>query len=86
MTCAVALLCGSALAAFPSASAHECADHDPAKCNSGTCVEGEDHEHTDYNDDQEDGYCKTTAEEGSCKYYGQTHPRVVCELLKNQRV
>lgn len=84
----LALLMVLAGLAVPSAAAHACAHHDPKACDAGNCPKGEDHHHIDYNDDQEDYECRSTAADkspDSCSYYGIEHPPRVCRLLEGNQ-
>lgn len=71
------------LASVPGGQAHTCQSHDPTECNAGQCVEGENHEHTDFNEDQEDSYCKSERDPYECKFFGRYWPEETCKLLKD---
>lgn len=81
---AIVFVGAAVLPMAPLASAHTCADH--YTCPSDGCIEGENHDHTDYNSEPvEDGRCKSSAappeDPNSCDYYGLHHPPTVCKLL-----
>ena len=80
---ALALLGALLLTFVPAASAHECAAHEG--CDASDCPDGENHAHTDYNDDTEDEYCKSSADagDGTCRYPVEDVklPPAVCEIL-----
>lgn len=82
----VALLMTTSVLALPTSVAHKCANHEPAACNAGDCPDGEYHDHTDYNEDEEDYHCSSEARPpgphpDSCHYYNLHHPPTVCRLL-----
>lgn len=67
--------------AAPTASAHLCADH--YDCDAGGCTDGENHEHTDYNDDTEDGHCKSVEGPKDCKFLGRKFTGKECKVLRD---
>lgn len=81
-----ALLLVTSMLVLPSAQAHKCANHEPTACNAADCPEGEYHDHTDYNENEEDYHCSSQARPpgkhpDSCEYYTLHHPPTVCRLL-----
>lgn len=74
----------SGLTMAPGAAAHDCADHE--NCDAGGCVDGEDHHHTDYNADTEDGVCESKAPPNSCKFLGKSFAGKECTLIRDGKV
>lgn len=69
----------------PTAAAHTCRDH--FTCDSSSCVNGENHDHTDLNDPpHEDTNCTSKASDDpdNCEFLGQTWPPLVCKLVGDE--
>lgn len=71
------------LAAVPTATAHTCAAY--SGCDAETCVDGENHSHTDYNYwPFEDESCTSSADPkdpSGCEFLGLDWPELVCDLV-----